>query len=438
MKNLNYGDYLVFYNENIGAVYCPAKGRIMSTSTLHAKKIKLYLRQYFNNELSIEEEKILENYLHDSFQSYSYLTHIPPEKLLRRKKLKQLEILVTTDCNLNCKYCYAHGGNYNKEPMRLDKNKAILYLKKLLIGRYEEIDAVMFFGGEPTICSATIEGICEFFRENVSAGLLKKMPVFTMVTNATLIDDYMAGIIAKHEIYVTVSVDGPKDIHDKLRVDCVGKGTYEKVEAGIKTLKKYDVVPRMIEATYTKKHKDMGYTRQMIQEYIVKNFGVKQVLIADCEPGGYTDELLINETKQEDSDLLPRQRNFLKLKIMQCLSADTYSDVSCGAGTSSCALLPNGDIYPCHRFAEYPEYRIASYENDFCFQEYDSVLRKLSESYRSVNKECQNCWAKYICTICPASLLLFGQKPSDCDMVRKRAECLILECIGEKKDPIPL
>ena len=53
------------------------------------------------------------------------------------------------------------------------------------------------------------------------------MPKFTMVSNATLIDEKMAKIIAKYQIRVTVSVDGPQQVNDCLRIDRAGSSAAE-------------------------------------------------------------------------------------------------------------------------------------------------------------------------------------------------------------------
>ena len=57
--------------------------------------------------------------------------------------------------------------------------------------------------------------------------LITKIPDYTMVTNGVLIDEKMAKIIAKHNIRLTISIDGPSEIHDILRLDKNGNGTFE-------------------------------------------------------------------------------------------------------------------------------------------------------------------------------------------------------------------
>lgn len=60
--------------------------------------------------------------------------------------------------------------------------------------------------------------------------MITKVPNYTRVTNGVFIDEKMAKIIAKHNIRLTISIDGPSEIHDILRLDKNGNGTFERVK----------------------------------------------------------------------------------------------------------------------------------------------------------------------------------------------------------------
>ena len=62
------------------------------------------------------------------------------------------------------------------------------------------------------------------------------MPSLAMVTNGSLINDRVAAFLAEHAFAVTVSVDGPRDIHDICRPRRGGKPSYEAVVSGIEKL----------------------------------------------------------------------------------------------------------------------------------------------------------------------------------------------------------
>ena len=81
-----------------------------------------------------------------------------------------------------------------------------------------------------------------------------------MVSNGTLIDEKMANLIHMYDIKVTISIDGPEEIHDLNRVDAAGKGSFSRVIRGIEMLNQVGSPPALLEATYTMKHKELGYT----------------------------------------------------------------------------------------------------------------------------------------------------------------------------------
>lgn len=123
--------------------------------------------------------------------------------------MERLEILVAGKCDLNCRDSSAHGGGHDCEDQVLAPEQAKKYLRALFLERYISVDAVVLFGGEPAIVPHTIQTICEFLERYSTLGLLEKMPVFTLVTNGTLIDEGLAQTIKKYDIRVKDSDTAP-------------------------------------------------------------------------------------------------------------------------------------------------------------------------------------------------------------------------------------
>lgn len=229
------------------------------------------------------------------------------------------------------------------------------------------------------------------------------MPIFLIISNGTLIDENMANLIHKYEMHVTISVDGPQEINDLLRVDVAGKGTFLNISKGIDNLNKVGAIPTIIEATYTSKHKEMGYTKEDIQDYLKKHFHAKEVMVADCFGGGIEKNLEYTDWETH----LGSDGDFLSCDIRHTynsLTSGVFSTTGCDAAFGSCTLLPNGEIYPCHLFINKPEYLIANYnENDnyFDFSNYENVLLKFEKIDKLKNHHCTDCWAKAVCLSCP-------------------------------------
>lgn len=425
-------EYMIIHDNELGAVYAAQKGIIRTTTPDHAQAMEDCLHQYFEGQMSDQEQENFEAYMEKFFGDAPYLPIEPCPNLLERDELNRLEILVATDCNLRCRYCYAHGGNYGMKAERLTPSTACIYLTKLLVGKYHRVRRVSFFGGEPTLCPDTIQAVCEFFRDNTEKGVFNEMPCFLMVSNGTLIDEKIANLIHRYNILVTISIDGPKDIHDLNRVDAAGKGSYSRVVHGINLLNQVGSPPALLEATYTMKHKELGYMFDGIQEYLRNRFHTNNVMVANCLSSGIDGNLAYksNDPRIQDIGKAP----FPSIDFtLQCLNSGKISDVGCDVAYGSVALLPNGDIYPCHFFIQHEEFRIANFhDGNFDFSDYNSVLSQFSAVSKSKNKRCTNCWAKQICTYCPAEFLIMDSGESDldssCDIIRIQQSHLILKC----------
>lgn len=251
MAELKKDSLMIAHDEEVGVVYYPAKGAVSTTTPHHAQVMEQVWQDYLEDKLSREDRTAFEGYVEQSFANKPDLPMMKYTSLLETRTLGRLEIMVANKCNLNCRYCYAHGGDYGGKAQILTPEMAKKYLRAFLLDRYTEIGVVVFFGGEPTIAPDTIRTICEFFEQYTNLGLLEKMPVFTMVTNGTLIDEALAQTIQKYDIRVTVSVDGPPEINDRLRVNKAGNGTFSKIERGIRLLQAAGNPPRALEVTYT-------------------------------------------------------------------------------------------------------------------------------------------------------------------------------------------
>ncbi len=113
------------------------------------------------------------------------------------------------------------------------------FIKQYIQGQnYDEI-IFSWQGGEPTLLGL------EFF-EKVVAFERKYFPDGKQVhndlqTNGVLLDDKWCEFLKKNNFLVGLSIDGPKELHDKHRVDKAGNSTFDKVFNAAKLLKKHDV-----------------------------------------------------------------------------------------------------------------------------------------------------------------------------------------------------
>src|SRR4051812_32135495 len=136
---------------------------------------------------------------------------------------------VASRCNLNCEYCYV----YNKADQTWREQPAFLSdeVVEAAIGRLrwhclqsgQKALRIVFHGGEPLLAGADrFEGWCRKLVSSLNDVVDVRMAI---QTNGTLIDDEWLDIFRRYQIVVGVSLDGPADVNDSLRVDHHGRGT---------------------------------------------------------------------------------------------------------------------------------------------------------------------------------------------------------------------
>jgi uncharacterized protein len=144
-------------------------------------------------------------------------------------------------CNLDCEYCFFLSKEmlYPGDRFRMADEMLETYLRQLLESHLTPEVTVAWQGGEPMMM-----GI-DFFRRSVELVDQLKKPhqriEYTIQTNGVLIDEQWAAFFKDNDVLVGLSVDGPRDIHDRFRVDKRGLGSFDRVMAGFEHLKAAEV-----------------------------------------------------------------------------------------------------------------------------------------------------------------------------------------------------
>src|SRR5262249_40110291 len=144
-------------------------------------------------------------------------------------------------CNLDCKYCfYLEKEKLYPGETQWRMSDAVLqeYIRQYIHSQPVPEINFAWQGGEPTLLGV------EFFRKALA--LQKKYSsgktIFNAIqTNGTLLDDEWCEFLATNKFLVGLSIDGPRELHDKYRVDKGQKPTFDRVMAGLGLLKKHKV-----------------------------------------------------------------------------------------------------------------------------------------------------------------------------------------------------
>lgn len=182
-------------------------------------------------------EKIKPN----NFKFYApYNIHVSDlRNYILKRGLSQLTLCVTEDCNFRCKYCafsdfyeYTRSSSNNYMNFATAK-KAIDYFFLLSKEgkRYNPLrkPVIGFYGGEPLLNFHLIKECVEY----IDAEYHSYKPSYVMTTNGSLLDSERANWLIKHNFIISVSLDGPEEEHNRLRVYSDGEGTFRDVMKNI-------------------------------------------------------------------------------------------------------------------------------------------------------------------------------------------------------------
>lgn len=144
-----------------------------------------------------------------------------------RMKKAFLMAVMNLDCNLACTYCYEgkQRGKHYMSPETADL--LVRYTEEHFLGRGKEL-TIDFYGGEPLLSIKLILDISQRLKE--TAEREGTTYAFTLVTNGTLLTaDSVSQLVPLGLKSARVTLDGPKDNHDRYRPFSSGKGSFELI-----------------------------------------------------------------------------------------------------------------------------------------------------------------------------------------------------------------
>jgi uncharacterized protein len=144
-------------------------------------------------------------------------------------------------CNLACKYCFYSTKTdlYKDGTFRMSEEVLESYLRQVIQGHRASEVTIAWQGGEPTLMGLDFfKRSMDIQRRYARAG---QTIVNTIQTNGTLLDDEWCSFFHDHGFLVGISLDGPRELHDRYRVDAGGAPSFDKCMRGVSLLHKYEV-----------------------------------------------------------------------------------------------------------------------------------------------------------------------------------------------------
>lgn len=356
----------------------------------------------------------------------------------RSTVVKALCLHIAHDCNLACRYCFAEEGEYkgHRELMSFEVGKKALdfLIKNSGNRRNLEVD---FFGGEPLMNWQVVKDLVRYGREQEE--IHNKKFRFTLTTNGILLDDEVMEFVNREMSNIVLSIDGRKEVNDRMRPSRNGKGSYELILPKFQKLaESRDQTNYYVRGTFTHNNLDFSEDVKHLADLGFKQISVEPVVALSEESYAITEEdlpILYEEYDRLAKLMLEYKKagkdfNFFHFMVDLSGGPCVAKRLSgCGSGTEYLAVTPWGDLYPCHQFVGIPEFLMGNVEDGI-------VKPEIREAFKQCNvyskDKCKDCFAKFYCSGgCAANSYKFHQDINDaydigCKLQRKRVECAIM------------
>ncbi len=356
----------------------------------------------------------------------------------RKTVVKALCLHIAHDCNLACQYCFAEEGEYHgrRALMSFEVGKKALDFLIANSGSRRNLE-VDFFGGEPLMNWQVVKQLVEYGRSQEK--IHNKHFRFTLTTNGVLLNDEIMEFCNREMGNVVLSLDGRKEVNDKMRPFRNGAGSYDLI---VPKFRKFadsrDQANYYVRGTFTRNNLDFSRDVLHFADLGFKQMSIEPVVASPDKPYAIREEDL--PTILQEYDILAKEyvkrhkegRGFQFFHFMIDLNqgpcvAKRLS--GCGSGTEYLAVTPWGDLYPCHQFVG---------QEDFLLGNVDQGITntKVRDEFKLCNvyakDKCRDCFARFYCSGgCAANSYNFHGSITDaydigCEMEKKRVECSIM------------
>ncbi len=322
---------------------------------------------------------------------------------LKEPPLRALSLAMAQKCNLGCSYCYADQGDFGGPSKNMSLEMALQSIDMLINGANKgDTVQLTFLGGEPLMNRVGLRLATEY-----AANLAEQKQVninFSTTSNGTLIRDEDIQFFEEYGFAITISLDGLKEAHDRLRPLKNGKGTYEQIMTKIRPLlsaqRKMQVSARVTVtaenlglATVLDEFINMGFHSVGFSPLLNASNGKKEMSKKDLEV------LLTNMIecglRFEQAVLQGKRYPFLNMiNAFKEISNGTHRPYPCGAGAGYMGVSADGDLYACHRFVNEESGAMGSIQEGI---NSEWQHKWLHDRHVHQQSPCTECWARYLC-----------------------------------------
>lgn len=188
--------------------------------------------------------------------------------------------VVTLRCETSCTYCQVSRQTEDKITFDMNEETAARAVEFAFLSPSPAIK-IEFQGGEPLLNFAQVRSIVE---EAKKKNIVEKRDLsFVIATNLALLTDEVLDYADREGIFISTSLDGPEDLHNKNRPR-KGKNSYQLAVTGIRRVQERLGRDR-VSALMTTSHASLTRARDIIDEYV--NLGLGEIFLRPVSPYGF-------------------------------------------------------------------------------------------------------------------------------------------------------
>ncbi|MBI4970387.1 MAG: radical SAM protein [Candidatus Omnitrophica bacterium] len=330
----------------------------------------------------IDENKIMEDWFHQ----FRYST-------------KQMEVMILTtyNCNFACPYCFEEGVKDKKYLHEPKADQIIEWMQQKALKNNPKEIHIIFYGGEPLLNIPIIEYIGSRMKSWSGEHGIKFF--FSLVTNGSALTAKVADRLVPCGLKVAkITIDGPKEIHDKFRPFLNGKGSFDIIMENIKAVA--DKLQVTIGANFNSH--SYPYLFQLL-DYLEREGLREKIALIDFKPITDRPNQVIadvtacptHETDPEYADqVLNIKREFMKRGFKTSEPMGT-NFCEFKAGEMKSIVDTNGIIYKCPSMVGLPQFGCGTVEQELTQNVMFQNLMKMK--IVDFEKQCKTCEFIPIC-----------------------------------------
>lgn len=188
--------------------------------------------------------------------------------------------VVSLRCDYSCPYCQVSRQSADKNEYDMDQETAERGLEFVFRSPSPSLK-IEFQGGEPLLNFPMIKFIVEE-AERINEREGRNLQ-FVIATNLTFVSDEILAFCEEHEIYISTSLDGPKELHDANRPR-PGKDGHKRTREGIERVRER-LGPDRVAALMTTTERSLEQPRAIVDEYLEAGFS--SIFLRPISPYGF-------------------------------------------------------------------------------------------------------------------------------------------------------